>query len=622
MSIQKRTITPQDDLAAAVAATPQKGTLILAKGVYSLKECLVVDKTMTLKSESGNPNDVRIVRAGSTVLLITDGKPTFEALTILATQGSGNDPNVDVPIKYEGAVAVREKGAPTFVNCQASSKEKAAFSVLGKKTSIRISGCRIKDTGEAGVYFHDHSSGHIERSVIETPDCAPYLYENPDTPGCGCVQIEEGSAVEIRSSTLVSGPNRAIILYNNASVKLGDCILSAPGHQCVWMECNSRLLAVNSEFTSCNRKKTKSGVEIVATDGVYLHDSYAEFQNCRFSALRIAIAPVTNSNVKGRNLVFQDVLAPAISRNETSKIDIKNPTVNKEKNYDFDLGANSDEQDEQESVKEFSEEENAKAYLIKEAYFIELLNKPSSVNLITLDGALGGGDVPFIEGGHFMGFYHPNSKFGGTFVVSKELAEPDFEWPGNDLFQSYELAIATREPLPYENPTKGGAGVVMLDERSGMRNAFVKYGRLKSILSYFGHGVQRGVTLNRFMTVGIPDSHPDSDIAGSYFIIDVLDLRQGKSLRSSFATFDQLSDDYKRQIERKYPGIFQSILNGELPGKPNDSRPYFGLMVLIEITYSELEQIMTHDYREGFINDLKAANQWPFSDLDKRKPLF
>ena len=134
--------------------------------------------------------------------------------------------------------------------------------------------------------------------------------------------------------------------------------------------------------------------------------------------------------------------------------------------------------------------------------------------------------------------------------------------------------------------------------------------------------LETGITIRRYQTIGIPDEISDADIAGSLFIVDILDQTANATPPSSSAAIDRLPDEYKRQLEKKYPGIIQRIANDPTPEKDNDPRPYFGLMVLIEITYSELEQIMTHDYREGFINDLKAANQWPFSDLDKRKPLF
>lgn len=613
MSVQERTITPQDDLVAAVAATPQKGTLILAKGVYSLKECLVVDKTMTLKSESVDPNDVRIIRPGSTVLLITDGKPTFEALTILATQGSGNDPNVDVPIKYEGAVAVREKGAPTFVNCQASSKDEAAFSIFGKKASIKIVECGIKDVGGAGVYFREQGSGVIEDSFIENTDQSPQLRDNPHVVGCGCVEVEDRGFAEVRRSMLVSGPNRAVIIHNHGSAKLVECEVSAPDNQCVWLQEDSSLTATNTNFTSCNRKRGKRGVTIVNTDGIYLHDSYAEIENCQFNILCRGIALIENSRLKLNACVFNDVGAPLMVCDDKSNVKSKIKSDRSQSGRVYDFGFDEDPES-QLARQPFSEEDTDRASLVKECYLNDFLNEPSNI-VIQTPGA-------FEDGGNLPNYYYPNSKYGGTFLVSKELATPDFNWPDNEQLQSFELAIATRDPLPFGQPEAFIRTPLAVPNGQENRNLVLKYMQLNKKLSYVAHMLETGITIRRYQTIGIPDEISDADIAGSLFIVDILDQTANATPPSSSAAIDRLPDEYKRQLEKKYPGIIQRIANDPTPEKDNDPRPYFGLMVLIEITYSELEQIMTHDYREGFINDLKAANQWPFSDLDKRKPLF
>ena len=617
MALKVQIVTPNDDLGAAIAQAPKKGTLILKNGVYRVRQCLVVDKTLTLKSESGNPSDVKLVRQGSTALLVIDGKPTFEGITFLATQGDGNKTDVDRPVAYEGAVAVREKGAPVFINCQASSIEKSAFSIRGKKARIKLDKCRIQDVGEAGVYFQDQSSGLIEDSFIANSDQAPYLHDNPDMVGCGCVEVEEESFAEVRRSTLISGPNRAVIIHNVGSAKLLDCVVSAPAHQCVWLQENSRLTAINTEFTSCARKTNVEGIEMIVTDGVYLHDSYAEFKKCRFHALRCGIALIINSKAKTRELSFQDVAAPyALPDNASKFIFMGNDTQSGiTQNYDFGVSGSSEGLNSQNDDEEFSEEEQYKANLVRDGYFQELLNEPSKVVVHT---------PPFFdEGGRLTGFYYPNSKYGGTFMVSKELVKPDFKSPGNALFQSYELAIATRETLPFgEKAASQETGINIINSKSEDNNALVKYLRLNKILSYFGHAVEYGAVLDRFKTTGIPEDHPDKELAGSYFIIDALDLRKNAAPRTSFAIIDRLPEEFKQEFEEKHPGIIQMLADVKRPDNREDSRPYFGLMVLIEISYSELVQIMTKDYREAFINDLKAANQWPFSDLDKRTPLF
>ena len=214
MSNEQIVETPKQDLHAAVANAPKNAELILAPGKYVLNRPLVVDKTIVMRSQTGKADDVTIGRNNATVLVVTDGAPTFHGILFFAPATSDDAPvntNEHDFIEYESAVAVRDKGNATFIGCKGASKQKSAFSARGKKARITLEKCWIPYAAAGGLFVDGLGEGVVKESLIQ--NC-----------GWACVDVEEeGSKLSVFNSRLERGGYGAIVAHNKGSVYVENC---------------------------------------------------------------------------------------------------------------------------------------------------------------------------------------------------------------------------------------------------------------------------------------------------------------------------------------------------------------------------------------------------------------
>ena len=610
MSTKEIKITPQDSLVAAVASIPKKRTIILAKGTYVLKECLIIDKTVTLRGETGDPQDVVISRTAATVLMVANGKPRFEAITfqaprpIVDIQPHGGAGFMREPIEYKSAVAIRDKGVAQFVNCVATSDEQSGFSVRGKKARITLSHCLIKNTGEGGIFFDDQGRGEIEDSIIEQS-------------GLGCVDVEEKGFVCVKNTKLLSSSYSAISLHNCGRAKFVDCEICGASTRCAIITEKSELVAVRTSFYS-HVSKDQQGSPDFSADGILVSDSRVKFVETRHYATRFGIGAEDRAIILLKNVTMEYVFATVIGQSSVKLIERgKNSLCEPPK-----LGGALDERgsritpegivddDEPDSLeimtrekKEYTQDEIDAAFLVKDVFLRQELNEPWPRVLHA--------PIPFDGGGMLDGYYYPNSKYGGTIMVSKEIATPGFNSPNNFTFCSYELAIATQTPFPYDND-----GNVVRPE------SVKKYQRLHKLLSDVGHYVENTSHFNRYDSIGLAPDHGDPDLRNAAFVADAVCLSNTLAQDAPMVRLEKLSAAARMEYEEIYPGLLEKLAKRRVPTSFFEDRQFFGVMIIIEVYQSELQAMLRKELtREEFIGRLKEAGYWPFSDLDLRPPL-
>ena len=608
-SVQKKTktIDAKSDVHGAVGSLLPGETLLLSPGVYYLDKHLVVDKDVVIKSATGNPKDVTLVRPGSTTLLVPEGAPTFENLTFISMSGQGvSAADARDDVAYQSCVAVRG-GAPTFVGCRATSADQSGFSARGRGVSAKLLRCEIRHTHDRGIFFDEYAVGLIEGCLFVDA-------------GRGCVDVKmtpEEEWVEIRGSRLIRsayanlslrGGGRVrivksnVVSYNTVAAIVRDSVfearstkfrgqrpfdprdadakLSSLGYPAGVLAVNSRVKLVDSSF------------------GNFLVGAHALD---RSSSLTLERCVIKNGN---KSILFEPGGTPPVL------VDCKlfkeperfiKPKAAEQMNADefaneLDLseqilGENYDDEDDD----EFTPEEWDEAMELKRQKIEKIL----------------GPAAPFVyqaapsyhEGGEFDGYLYPNSPYGGTFVVTQELVKPDFNGPSNSSFHAFELAVATRQTIPDGFLERAAETSSLSPEADKLHQTIM---RAISIASFVGYYVDSGHTIERYDTLDFPEDFFVPEIAGTCFIFDAIGTTYASSQITLKTALEYFERDFRIPPEEK---------DKEFERDPGEDGA-FGLMLIIEITREEMDQAMTE---RGFnlIPRLKEAKIWPFSDLDR-----
>lgn len=164
--------------------------------------------------------------------------------------------------------------------------------------------------------------------------------------------------------------------------------------------------------------------------------------------------------------------------------------------------------------------------------------------------------IPYALGGGLDLYYYPNG-IAGTAIATQELCEVPGKGPSNDVFESYELVMFTRQPLA-------------LDDATDPSTPFGKaHHSINAILDHIAPYSEQA-KLNPYETCEFPQDM--KTVGGKCLIFDAYGA----------------DDD------------------------PTD----FGLMLLMEIHRSEMEFAQQHGGSE-LIDKLKTAGYYPYSDLDR-----
>ncbi|MBQ9875060.1 MAG: right-handed parallel beta-helix repeat-containing protein [Thermoguttaceae bacterium] len=623
MEEKVKTTNPNEDLRAVVAALEPNDTLVLAPGIYELTKHLTVDKDVVIKSETGNPQDVVVVRYGATTLLVSGGSPRFENLTFVSPSGDGSSlTDADDDVSYQSAVAVRG-GSPTFVGCCATSADQSGFSVRGKGVTARLTRCVARETHDGGVFFDEGGSGIVEECLFA---------DN----GLGCVdceQTEEGTWVEIRNSRLLRSGYAGISVHNGGRMKISDSEITglngyAGSVRDGVLEARSIRFRAHAPIGERDSEFSNFGLEVGNSDILIEDSSFSDFNVALFvgsdAEMAVKLTKVSFNDCPktilcandNANFVVRDCapnLVPELIGRDDEE-EVENGEVNNEegesKDEDIDLDdaindfaadlgipLSDDEDDEEEddyykAPDDFSDEEWEAADKRKDEIYEKWFGPSAPIVSHSV--------IPYDMGGLFDAYYYPDSKYGGTFIVSKELVNPSFSGPKNRTFDAFELAMATRRPLP-ERYRKGES--VEDDELDPEFEEIVRRNILA--MTMIGRYVQYQRTIDRYETLEFPQDYDDPNLAGRCFMFDAIGTPKKSARVSLTNAVDGLFRDSETPPEKETSA---SVDEEDAAG--------FGIILIIEVFRDEMN-LAREEGVFNFIPHMKEKKHWPFSDLDR-----
>ena len=597
MSKEQILVTPQQD--------PSKNAeIVLAPGKYILNRPLIVDKTIVMKGQTGKADDVMVGRNNATVLIVTDGKPTFQGILFYAPATSDDAPfntNEFDPIDYDSAVAVRESGNATFIGCKCSSKQRCAFSARGKKAKLTLEKCWIPNSGQCGVMADGQAEALVKDSLIQNTEMA-------------CVDSDEkGTKITVENSKLEKSEFSCLCAHNRGFIVARKCHINSGEALCALIEENGELQFEGCSFVSDLQPDTP--VDLQTHYGVVIHDGFAKLTDCRMSQLIVGVFMSTpQAMLEMKRVELEPGMMASVIYNEKSpKYKLTNCKLGDPPLEKGDYISCLEEVSQRSSVAKwnpsnFSDAQKRRANALKTQYYENILGKEFPHGYEP--------ETPLHEGGQLEIYYYRKSRFGGTFVLTKELVSPEFSHPSFEGVDAYELAIATREPFYLDDN-----GDPLPDD-----DLLTPYNRLYLLLCEAARYVWEEASVARRHTLTIP-----LVILDHYFIFDLVDeptfFDVDDDSHDALDAYALQSPSSKKDREKlSLDDALQMYSDSE--DEPKEEKPRsttkrsFGVLVMIEIFESELNYIREHEgAAEIFLQKLKEQNRWPFSDMD-RPPIF
>ena len=604
MSKEQILVTPQQDLCAVVANASKNAEIVLAPGKYILNRPLIVDKTIVMKGQTGKADDVMVGRNNATVLIVTDGKPTFQGILFYAPATSDDAPfntNEFDPIDYDSAVAVRESGNATFIGCKCSSKQRCAFSARGKKAKLTLEKCWIPNSGQCGVMADGQAEAIVKDTFIQNV-------------GMACVDSDEkGTKVTVENSRIENAVLFGLCAHNRGFLVARKCSINAGESLGAYIEEKGELELEGCSFVS--ELHDDMPVDLQTHYGVVIHDGFAKLTDCRMSKLIVGVFMASpGALLEMKRVEMAPGMMTSVIYDETSpKFKVTNCKLGEPPLERGDYISCLKEVSQQSSIAKwnpsnFSDAQKSRADVLKTQYYEKILGKEFPHVYQP--------DESFYEGGQLELHYYLKSRFGGTFILSKELVSPEFSHPSFEGVDAYELAIATREPFYLDDN-----GDPLPDDE-----LVVPYSRLFLLLSKTARYVWEEASVARYQTLTIPlfilDHHFIFDLVDEPTFFDVDD-----DSHDALDAYALQSPSSKKDREKlSLDDALQMYSDSE--DEPKEEKPRsttkrsFGVLVMIEIFESELNYIREHEgAAEIFLQKLKEQNRWPFSDMD-RPPIF
>ena len=610
MSKEPILATPQQDLCAVVANAPKNGEIVLAPGKYVLNRPLVVDKTILMRSQTGKADDVTIERDNATVLFVIDGKPTFQGIAFHAPAASDDAPaktneydSFDA-FAFKSAVAVREKGNATFVECKASSRQKSAFSARGKKAFITLDKCRVPHSGEGGIFADDKAGALVKNSLIQNTRL-------------GCVDVEsKGSKITVENSSLERSEYAALVAHDDGLIVARNCKINAGESLGAHVLRNGRVEIEDSTVLSDLRDDTCVNPNSSSFYGVLIQDGSAKLTNCRASNLVVGVfMDSPNACLEMKSVDFdQGTFASLVYDERSPKIKISNCNLAQGTLEIKEFAKLLEHIRQKTSIAKwdphnFSKEQRKRAHERKTQYFEKILGKEYP--------RVGRSHVPFYKGGALDLYFYVNTRYGGSFFLTKNLASPEFSRPSTGDVDAFELAIGTKTPF-------------YLDAKGNTIPEYEKkYNDLFRKLSVAARKIWDDSSISRYETVEISD-----DARERYFIFDFLDEpelleinEENQSSLTAYAAQSESSPSIQRTLSlddalQMYSESESDPTETSKEERTNAVQRSFAVVVMIEIYQSEADYVDEHEgAAEVLMTKLKEQKRWPLSDLD-RPPIF
>ncbi|MBQ9875061.1 MAG: right-handed parallel beta-helix repeat-containing protein [Thermoguttaceae bacterium] len=536
-----KTTNPNEDLLAVVASLSRGETLVLAPGVYEIKKPLTIDKTILLKGATGKYQDVQIVRRGGTALAVTGDAPRFENISfasskrkLLSSLTGGKD-----PFEYKSCVAVLG-GAATFIGCGARSEDQSGFSVRGEGVSAKLGRCVASECGVAGIFFDQGATGVV----------AECLFADNGHASVDCEGVPEGKRVEIRRSQLVRGGWTCLFVHDGGRVKVVDSEIVANG--------SGRGLGVDNGFLKLRSTKVRGlpkgegqdkptyGIQI---GGGELDAESVEVSNCDFGVLVMTPEP---TKIKLTRCSTVDCVMSVVPRPKTTELAMEDCDLNVPPR-DYPEDSDESKPAPVKKKRKLSSKEHKAAVARYRAIMESELGPCLPLQVTSV--------FPEV-GGIFFGYYFPDSKYEGTFVASQEYFDRDDICPANSTFNTFEIVMATRLPLPrsYRGEQRPESEGREFAERAN------DFSRAIMTLNGYSRDVR---PVDRYESLGFSPDFGDAKLAGKRYIFDAL-------------------------------------------GAPGE----FGIIIAIEVFPQEIERATKVGVPQ-VIAELKQAGYWPYSDMNR-----
>lgn len=338
-------LTPENDLAAAIAEAEPGEVLVLAPGIYNLPESLIIDSSLALSGAGSGKTE--IVSGASEYLLKVIGTDTDLELTGLSLSHTGRE-WADVLVLSEGKSTISDvKFAGALSNLEEQRADPSSpnrggrgLVIAGKASSqldgivatdndlfgiavedqaqVSLSRSTLQENGSSGIIFSDYSGGELLNNVFE------------DHPLHGVI-VSGNSAPIIEGNTL-RGNDRLGILYDQNSGGTARNNLS---------EGNAIGIAVSGKSTPLLEGNT---LRDNGLSGIFYNDEAAGIARGNTSELNrsrgISVAGNANPMIEDNFISGNLDLAIFFSENSTAKV--SGNRCEKNGNLDFFVVAPAD----------------------------------------------------------------------------------------------------------------------------------------------------------------------------------------------------------------------------------------------------------------------------------------
>ena len=253
-------------IAEALRNVAAASKILVREGVYD--ESIRLDKNVEIEGDGAVENIILQSRDQSCVSMQTE-RAAIRGLTL---QGRGASLG-----KSFFAVDV-SRGQLTLKNCDITSDSLSCVGIHGADSNPFLTGCRIHDGADSGIYLFDNARAQIE-------NCDVYQNRNAN------LAITQGANPTVKNCRFLAGENGGIVVWGNgATATIEDCEIL-----------NHRLANVavsqsaNPIFRRC---KIFGGRD----SGVFIHQKgYGSFEECEIHGNAKAEVAVTD----GGNTTFR-----------------------------------------------------------------------------------------------------------------------------------------------------------------------------------------------------------------------------------------------------------------------------------------------------------------------------
>lgn len=247
--IRKNLITvplEAETIDCALKMVKDGGTVLIQPGQYELSEIINIKKSVIIKGESDNAEDVVLLNQKSSVIIISAPHVTLNNLTLTTS-------NI-----YADALIIN-RGNIIISNCRVTSKEKTGVLLNGKYSQLQIENSIIECCREYGLIVQNKAKATIRNCAILKCICSVELSAYSeclfyDTQLSGTFYLHDNSKTKMTGCRM----NSSIIAVKKSTASLIACKIVLPQMGSVGAADQSEILCSECDIKSVS--KTLSAV--------------------------------------------------------------------------------------------------------------------------------------------------------------------------------------------------------------------------------------------------------------------------------------------------------------------------------------------------------------------------